>query len=90
MVTYKYFSRISACDGITYNTEGNSAGIQSGMTKVYQARKRNPNPNFSVRIFSVWVGAKKFGVSLETREIKLFWWAITGFCRDIPGGAQKV
>ena len=29
------------------------------------------------------VGAKKFGMSLETREIKLFW-------RDILGGARKV
>ena len=31
------------------------------------------------------VGAKKFGTSLETREIKLFWWDIPGFCRDILG-----
>ena len=30
------------------------------------------------------VGAKKFGMSLETREIKLFWRDIPGFCRDIP------
>ena len=31
------------------------------------------------------VGAKKFGMPLETREIKLFWRDIPGFCRDIPG-----
>ena len=30
------------------------------------------------------VGAKKFGMSLETREIKLFWRDIPGFCWDIP------
>ena len=53
-----------------------------------------------VRIFSggVWglpregVGANKFGMSLETREIKLFGRDIPGFCWDIlfPGGARKV
>ena len=32
------------------------------------------------------VGAKKFGMPLETREIKLFWRDIPGY----PGGAQKV
>ena len=36
------------------------------------------------------VGAKKFDMSLETREIELFWRDIPGFCRDIPGGAQTV
>ena len=30
------------------------------------------------------VGAKKFGMSLETQGIKLFWRDIPGFCRDIP------
>ena len=34
-------------------------------------------------------GAKKFGMSLETREIKLFGRAIPGFCRDIPGVPEK-
>ena len=29
-------------------------------------------------------GAKKFGMSLETTEIKLFWPDIPGFCWDIP------
>ena len=36
-----------------------------------------------------WVGAKKFGMSLETREIKLFWRDIPGFCRDIPEAPEK-
>ena len=35
------------------------------------------------------VGAKKFGMSLETREIKLFWRNIPGFCRDIPAVPEK-
>ena len=35
------------------------------------------------------VGAKKFGMPLETREIKLFWRDIPGFCRDIPPSAPK-
>ena len=36
-----------------------------------------------------WVGAKKFGMSLETREIKLLWRDILGFCRDIPESPEK-
>ena len=35
------------------------------------------------------VGAKKFGMSLETREIKLLGRDIPGFCRDIPGVPEK-
>ena len=35
------------------------------------------------------VGAKKFGMSLETREIKLFGRDIPGFCRDIPAAPEK-
>ena len=35
------------------------------------------------------VGAKKFGMPLETREIKLFCRDIPGFCRDIPGVPGK-
>ena len=35
------------------------------------------------------VGAKKFGMPLETREIKLFWRDIPGFRRDIPGAPEK-
>ena len=62
-----------------------------------QGRKKNPNPNFLVRIFSGgfgvfhvngW-GAKKFGMSLETREIKLFGRDIPRFCWDIPEGPEK-
>ena len=35
------------------------------------------------------VGAKKFGMSLETREIKLFGRDIPGFCWDIPAVHEK-
>ena len=35
------------------------------------------------------VGAKKFGMSLETQGIKLFWRDIPGFCRDIPESPEK-
>ena len=35
-------------------------------------------------------GAKKFDTSLETREIKLFWRDIPGFCRDIPEAPEKL
>ena len=34
-------------------------------------------------------GAKKFGMSLETREIKLFWRDDPGFCWDIPAVPEK-
>ena len=34
-------------------------------------------------------GAKKFGMSLETQGIKLFWRDIPGFCRDIPEAPKK-
>ena len=35
------------------------------------------------------MGAKKFGMSLETREIKLFGRDIPGFCWDIPELPEK-
>ena len=35
------------------------------------------------------VGAKKFGMSLETRGLKLFGRDIPGFCRDIPEVPEK-
>ena len=62
-----------------------------------QARKRSTNPNFWVRTSSSGVevfhvkgwGAKKFGMSLETRETKLFGRDIPGFCWDIPTVREK-
>ena len=35
------------------------------------------------------VGAKKFGMSLETQGIKLLWRDIPGFCRDILEAPEK-
>ena len=35
------------------------------------------------------VGAKKFGMSLENREIKLFGRDIPGFCWGIPAVPEK-
>ena len=35
------------------------------------------------------MGAKKFGMSLETQGIKVFWRDIPGFCQDIPEAPEK-
>ena len=63
----------------------------------YQSTEKDPKPKLlSPDIFRLgWglprqrVGAKKFGMSLETREIKLFCRDIPGFCRDIPAVPGK-
>ena len=61
-----------------------------------QARPRSTNSNLWVRICSSGVGlpcqgagAKRFGMSLETRETKRFWRDIPGFGQDIPGMPEK-
>ena len=60
-------------------------------------KKKEPKPKlFGPDIFG-WggglpregVGAEKFGMSLETRETKLFRRDIPGFCRDIPEVPEK-
>ena len=59
--------------------------------------KKEPKPKLLSPDFFRWgrglpherVGAEKFGMSLETREIKLFGWDIPGFCRDIPAVPEK-
>ena len=71
---------------------GIKLGINSGT-------KKEPKPKlFGPDIFR-WgrglpregVGAKKFGMSLETREIKLFVGRdIPGFCRDVPAVPEKI
>ena len=35
------------------------------------------------------LGAEKFGMSLETRETKLFWRDVPGFCRGFPEAHEK-
>ena len=49
------------------------------------------NPNTEAGHFPVGrglpregVGAKKFGMPLESREINIVWRDIPGFCQDIP------
>ena len=67
-------------------------------TPLKSGTKKEPKPKlFGPDIFR-WggglprerVGAKKFDMPLETREIKLFGRDIPGFRRDIPGGTRKV
>ena len=62
-----------------------------------EGRKRNPNPNFLVRISSSGVGVfhvnergpKSSACPSKPRETKLFRRDITGFCRDIPGVPEQ-
>ena len=64
---------------------------------VVQARKKEPKPKLLSPDIFWWgggltrerVGGKKFGMSLETQGIKLFWRDIPGFCRDIPEAPEK-
>ena len=66
-------------------------------TPFHQGGKKNPNPNFLVRIFSSGVvvfhvngwGPKSSIRPSKHREIKLFGRDIPGFCRDIPGVPEK-
>ena len=62
----------------------------------FRQGKKSTNPNFWVLISSggvvslcEGVGAKKFGISLETRETKHFWRDIPGFCWNILGEPEK-
>ena len=72
-------------------------GCLRALVTMFHGRKKEPKPKlFGPDIFG-WGGglphegvrAKKFGMSLETRDIKLFWRDIPGFCRDIPGVPEK-
>ena len=59
--------------------------------------KKEPKPNLLSPDIFQWarglphegVGAQKFGMSLETREIKLSRWDIPGFCWDRPAVPEK-
>ena len=67
------------------------------MQRKLSGTKKGPKPKLlSLDIFRLGrglprerVGTKKFGMSLETREIKLFWRDIPGFCRHIPVVPEK-
>ena len=60
-------------------------------------KRKEPKPKLFGTVILRWgggqkregVGAKKFGMSLETRETKLFGWDIPGFCWDIPAVPPK-
>ena len=59
--------------------------------------KKEPKPKLLssdisgvVGVFHMRGGAQKFGMSLKTREIKLFWRDIPGFCWDIPAVPEKL
>ena len=64
---------------------------------IYQGRKRNPNPNFGVRISSGGVGVfhvKGWGprssvCPFEAQGNQTFWRDIPGLCRDIPRVPEK-
>ena len=65
-------------------------------TKFSQTRKRAQTRTFESGYFRrgrglpcEGVGGQKFGISPETREIKLFRRDIPGFCRDIPALPEK-
>ena len=63
----------------------------------FSGTKKEPKPKLLSPDIFRWgrglpregVGAKKFGMPLETREINLFWRDIPGFRRDIPGVPEK-
>ena len=67
------------------------------VNRIFSGTKNEPKPKLLSPDIFRWgrglphegVGAKKFGMPLETREIKLFWWDIPGFCRDILGVPEK-
>ena len=65
--------------------------------RITSGTKKEPKPKLLSPDIFWWggglpregVGAKKFGMSLETQGIKLFWRDIPGFCRDIPEAPEK-
>ena len=70
----------------------------SGLSRFFQARKRNPNPNFLVRIFSGGVGVfhvKGWGPKVryaprnQGNQTFFLGRDILGFCRDIPEEPEK-
>ena len=71
-------------------------GAGGGVVVHVSGTKKEPKPKLLSPDIFWWggglprgVGAKKFGMSLETHGIKLFWRDIPGFCRDIPEAPEK-
>ena len=80
------------------NTAIQMGGVLPYKLEVYcSGTKKEPKPKLLSPDIFWWggglpcerVGAKKFGMSLETQGIKLFWRDIPGFCRDIPEAPEK-
>ena len=73
------------------------AHSQQGTCSHCSGTKKEPKPKLLSPDIFRWggglpregVGPKKFGMALETREIKLFWRHIPGFCSDIPAVPEK-
>ena len=72
--------------------------MESQLINAWQSgTKKEPKPKLLSPDIFWWggglpregVGAKKFGMSLETQGIKLFGRDIPGFCRDIPEAPEK-
>ena len=90
---------IIGCWGHGFFTSTSSPkSVQKSVQKFVknQARKKHPNLNFCVQIFSGGVGVfhvkgggQKVRYVLETQGIKFFWRDIPGFCRDIPETPEK-
>ena len=76
---------------------GSPPKLQGGRTASLQGKKRNPNPNFLIQIFSGRVGVfhvkgwgpKSSVCPSKPRETKLFRRDIPRFCLDIPGVPEK-
>ena len=80
------------------STEGWTVGVHLSCFHLFcSLTKKEPKPKLLSPHIFWWggglpregVGAKKFGMSLETQGIKLFWRDIPGFCRDIPEAPEK-
>ena len=92
------------CMGVTLDTRRFQEQLPQDKAVLHEfvpkrwTRKKGTNPNVWVRmssggvgVFHVnTVGAKKFGMSLEASETKLFWLHIPGFCWDIPGAPERL
>ena len=76
---------------------GFRACIKCQLLRVFRHEKRAQTQTFESGYFPVGRGlpcegmrAKKFGMSLETREIKLYWQDISGFCWDVPAAPKSL
>ena len=88
----------SGCRKSGVEFKGVAVMIETAITADTQERKKSTNKPklLSPNIFR-WgrglpregVGAKKFGMSLETREINFLGRAIPGFCWDIRAAPEK-